>query len=165
MKTYLLPFFIFLNAAVFSQWEIINFPTDGELFMVHFADENTGWVIEENHIYKTTDGGISWAKQDSIYGTFKGSAALAVLNSSTLLYSDYSYRGIRRTSDGGNTWHTADTSSLYYGDIKFINDNTGFSAGGYSGVDSIGIIKRTTDSGETWETIASIITGDNKWND
>jgi len=147
--------FIFLTHSVYSygQWNQITFPSNEDLLMVRFVSENTGWVVGENFVYKTTDGGNNWETQDSVFGWW--CEALYAIDSLTAIYAD-SPRGIRRTSDGGNTWYTVDSEDYYYFDFKFINDQLGFAACGSGSLIDSGIVRRTIDGGETWATIASV---------
>ena len=159
MKSYkvsiLLSLYIILIFSVYSygQWNQITFPSNEDLFMVRFVSENTGWVVGENFVYKTTDGGNNWETQDSVMGSW--CEALCAIDSLTVVYAD-SPRGIRRTSDGGTTWYTVDSEDYYYYDFKFVNNLLGFAAcGSVSSIDS-GIVRRTIDGGETWTSIASV---------
>ena len=111
--------FIFLIHSVYSygQWNQITFPSNEDLLMVRFVSENTGWVVGENFVYKTTDGGNNWETQDTLFSSW--CEALYANDSLTVVYAD-SPRGIRRTSDGGTTWYTTDSEDYYYFDFKFI---------------------------------------------
>lgn len=153
--TILSPLYIILIFSVYSygQWNQITSPSNENLLMVRFVSESTGWVVGENFVYKTTDGGNNWETQDSVLGSWCES--LYAIDSLTVVYAD-DPRGIRRTSDGGATWYTTDTKDFYYFDFKFINNLIGFAAcGSVSAIDS-GIVRRTIDGGETWASIASV---------
>ena len=151
----ILSLFILFPKFGISQWNKMPFPSSEELHMVRFASENIGWVIGANYIYKTIDGGNSWVAQDTIFGDF-GSEALYAIDTTTVIYSDFGNRGIRRTTNGGNTWYTADSSKYYYWDFKFVNDKLGFAAAGLIDNMDSAIVRKTTDGGETWTTTASI---------
>jgi len=157
--SFLSSLFIILMHSVYSygQWNQIAFPSSEDLLMVRFVSENTGWVVGENFVYKTTDGGNNWETQDPVLGSW--CEALCAIDSLTVVYADYTFSaglGIRRTSDGGTSWYTVDSEDYYYYDLKFINDSLGFAAcGSGSSIDSA-IVRRTIDGGETWTTIASV---------
>jgi photosystem II stability/assembly factor-like uncharacterized protein len=105
-----------------SQWVKVPSPASDTTFhMVRFISEDIGWVVGENYIYKTTDGGTSWINQDTLFVGY--CKALYAIDSTTVVYSDFSGRGIRRTTDGGDTWYTADSSEYIYYDLKFVNDS------------------------------------------
>ena len=148
--------FIGLLASSFSwgQWNQATFPSSEDLHMVRFVSETTGWVVGENFVYKTTDGGANWETQDPVLGS--GCEALYAIDSLTAIYADYTGYGIRRTTDGGTNWYYADTTDYFYYDFKFVNELLGFAAcGTVSSIDS-GIVRRTIDGGQTWNTIASV---------
>lgn len=147
--------YIILIFSVYSygQWNQITSPSNENLLMVRFVSENTGWMVGENFVYKTTDGGNNWETQDSVIGSW--CEALYAIDSLTVVYAD-DPRGIRRTSDGGTNWYTVDSEDYYYFDFKFVNNLLGFAAcGSVSSIDS-GIVRRTIDGGETWTSIASV---------
>ena len=149
---------ILIQINLTAQWDQLTFPTSEDLFMVRFVSETSGWVVGENFVYKTTDGGINWETQDSISGG--GCEALYAINALTAIYSDYGSGGIRRTTDGGITWYTADDLDCNYFDFKFLNQNLGFACGSTNSYDSL-VVRRTTDGGENWNTITSIFAAGN----
>ena len=148
------PLFVLIQINLFAQWNQISIPTTEDLFMVRFVSETTGWVVGKNFVYRTTDGGSNWQTQDAVMGG--GSEALIALDTSTAMYADYSWRGIRGTADGGSTWYTIDTAKYTYWDFKFVNRSLGFAACGSTTSNDSGIVRRTTDGGMNWNTIASI---------
>ncbi len=78
-----------------------------------FLDENTGFVVsDDNLIFKTTDGGVSWTivhndgtegVQLKAIGFWDDNNGLAVGNSGTML----------KTTDGGNNWTSIEAPSSY----------------------------------------------------
>jgi len=150
-KYCLVSIFIWINNS--AQWQQISIPTTEDLFMVRFVSETTGWVVGKNFVYKTTNGGSNWQTQDTVMGG--GSEALIAIDSFTVLYADYSWRGIRGTTDGGSTWYSIDSAKYTYWDFKFVNRTLGFAACATVSFDS-GIVRRTTDGGIHWKTISSL---------
>jgi photosystem II stability/assembly factor-like uncharacterized protein len=140
-------FVLILSPSLKSQWLQQNFPTNEWLVKVRFLDEMVGWVQGLHHIYKTTDGGLTWVLQDttSAFGN-----NLYILNDQTVFYSQWP-GGIRRTTDGGLNWTTVDSLPYWYGDFEFLNDQIGFAIGDTS---NINLIRMTTDGGENWTTIS-----------
>ena len=139
------------SVTAFGQWLEQPFSSSEPLYKVTFADSANGWILGEDHIFKTSDGGITWTPQDSSVGN---GSALAVINTDTVLYSKVANtppfsRLTRRTSDGGVTWQTVDTT-YYYADLQFIDNQTGFGGGSsFTGA----ALRKTTDGGATWSTI------------
>jgi len=148
---------IFLSAANWlnAQWLQQPFPSTEDLYKVRFVNSNAGWVLGENAIYKTVDGGKTWAKQDA--STKFGNLLLA-LNENVVFYSgafsmpSQATTGLRRTTDGGLTWQTVDSSYFYYFDMALVNDRIGYVSA--SNTDFIPAILKTTTGGKTWKTIA-----------
>lgn len=162
LKIFLICFIIFLiyPFSTYGQWIQQPFPSSEALTKVKFADSNTGWILGENYIYKTSDGGNLWIPQDSTGGE---GTALTVLNANTVFYSfvtipDSIYelhpRGLKRTTNGGITWQIVDTISFLWNDIQFINDQVGY-GGGRSLPVSHPMLRKTTDGGSTWFTVWS----------
>jgi len=145
--------FLFFHVNLHSQWLEQNY-LNTELWRVSFVNDTTGWILGNNYIYKTTDGGDSWVPQDTSNGL---GYALCALNDAVVIYANWSFYddyspGIRRTTDGGLTWHTTDSSSYYYTDFEFVNDSVGYAAANNSNYN--GAIRKTVDFGKTWHTIA-----------
>jgi len=117
------------------------------------TDENTAFVttrwehedVKHGYIFKTTDGGATWAKSSgdiyngftSVYTTLefspnKQSAVLA---------------GVKKlwiSNDGGDTWNEQEAASFgSINDVEFLNDTTIFLACQYG-------TYKSTDTGETW---------------
>ena len=148
---------LILTTFCFGQWMEQPFSASESLFKVRFADSTNGWILGENHIFKTTDAGNSWFPQDSSVGDF--GTALTVLNTETAFYSCYTnsapYFGlIRKTTDSGLTWQTVDSLSFACFDIQFLNDQVGY-AGGGTLPDYNPMLRKTTDGGSTWSTVWS----------
>ena len=78
--------FVFFFISVNAQWTKKSFPTNEYLNIVRFATPETGWIVSDNHIYKTTNGGNDWNIIDTVYSIWKG---FQVIDDSTLLVGDY----------------------------------------------------------------------------
>ncbi|HET7002640.1 MAG TPA: YCF48-related protein [Puia sp.] len=114
-----------------------------------FADANTGFIGQSGSmIFKSTDGGQTWIKKDSVNFTPSNILSFQFLNTDT----GFAFRessSLLRTYDGGNTWSEFNTASNVPV-FQFINIKTGFIAGGD------GVILRTDDSGSTWNSITPV---------
>lgn len=85
---------LFSQGKAIAQWARQPFPTSEYLSKVRFVDPDTGWVLS-SHIYRTTDGGLTWTAQDSSNGV---RSAFAALSPSVAFYTNaYNGTGIRRT--------------------------------------------------------------------
>lgn len=144
-------------ALLRAQWLQQPFPTTEILYKVQFANSNIGWILGENGIYKTADGGKTWMQQNA--STRFGNLLLA-LNENVVFYSGSFYSstanattGLRRTGDGGMTWHTVDSSYFRYFDADFVTDQVGYVSA--SDINFHPAILKTTDGGQTWKTVAN----------
>ncbi len=145
MKKLTLLLIILVSSNLFSQsgWQVVYGGDSYGLYYnsVHFANDQTGYLMGNRFYKKTTDGGNSWVRTDSV-----GNSIYHFLNSETGWVYDYS--GLYYTSSGGNNWinlnSTLNTNSLFFLDI-----NTGFSCG------NNGSINKTTNRGINWVTMSS----------
>ncbi len=138
---------------LFSQWLTQSFPSSEYLWKVRFADVNTGWILGQQFIYRTTNSGSSWTPQDTSMGA---GFALYALDDNTVFYTNFTgvppySRGIRRTTNGGVSWETVDTTVFYCTHIEFHDPMVGLAVGG-TPVSYHPIVRKTTDGGSTWQT-------------
>ena len=147
---------ILFQETLFAQWIQQQFPSSEYLWKVRFINPTTGWILGQDYLYRTTDGGSSWTAQDA-----SGAAGSALLpaSSQTILYANFSgtaTTGIRRSTDGGKTWHSADTALYYYTRFVFIDSLTGIAVGARvsnGGATFHPAVRRSTDAGATWSTV------------
>ena len=120
--------------------------TTGFLRDGFFLDATTGWVVG-THIWKTTDGGVTFVKQ---FHNTSGS----VLNG--VSFSDAQngwavgwYNTVLRTTNGGQTWTPQTTSAppqtVWFG-VSAVGPLTGWLAGTNEKV------VRTLDGGQSWQS-------------
>ncbi len=85
-----------------QSWTTVHTAPDGVLAGLHFMNPDTGYVVGEGNIYRTTDGGATWEAQsvgtDIIWNNVYciDEQTVAVCGTSGKIYQTY---------DGGNTWH------------------------------------------------------------
>ena len=112
---------------------------------VFFINQDTGWVAKETYniyddaIFKTTDGGITWAGKSN-------------KSSSSVFFSDINNGwavgpggNILKSTDGGEAWLTktsGTTNDLNY--VRFFDSNLGMCVG------NAGTVLLSTDGGENW---------------
>jgi len=138
-----------------------NINNEGFIDM-YFADSLTGWKstgLPDSSMKKTTDGGITWVKQQLPYGgQISNSAIIRFENinrdtiwgvGSYLLYPNSQSRGILfRTTNGGENWlfQVPDTNIhiSIYSFINFVNKRNGWA---YLDSPPLGI--HTTTGGDT----------------
>jgi len=94
---------------------------------IHFVDDNIGFMIAQEFLYKTTDGGINWTlnyqAETAIYN-------LDFLDSQKGLLVGFNGT-ILRTSNAGENWtreYLEDTHSVF--DVDYTSGEVAYGAGG-----------------------------------
>ncbi|MGB4846314.1 MAG: hypothetical protein WBP41_00250 [Saprospiraceae bacterium] len=98
-----------------------------------FLDSKTGFVSDDDNLYKTVDGGMLWTIISEYHpGMFYFFSALDGISIQTVAsYFDYDVtencNAFLTTSDGGLTWIEGPASiNFYLKDFNFINDKIGY---------------------------------------
>jgi photosystem II stability/assembly factor-like uncharacterized protein len=116
------------------------------LFGTCFGNDNEGWMVGElGRIFRTTDGGKTWERQDA--GTKRPFLAISCLDGKTAWIAGK--EGIvYGTTDGGTTWKQASTgSNRHVFALQFVTRERGHAAGDF------GAMVHTEDAGQTWTTM------------
>ncbi|MFP4548293.1 MAG: YCF48-related protein [Fidelibacterota bacterium] len=144
---------VLIAGTAFAKWEQLDFPVEEALWHIRFANPDIGWVVSENHLYKTEDGGQTWNEQlESL-----GRGVLHVKDENTLLLTNFDYGaddesdGILMSKDGGQSWQVVLQDDIFIHEFDFVSDQVGYAGGGDP--DFNPLIKKTTDGGETWTTV------------
>jgi photosystem II stability/assembly factor-like uncharacterized protein len=134
-----------LFAQTSGTWQLQSpLPTGQVLHGVDLVSPSEGWAVgEAGLILHTTDGGITWAAQNS--------ATNQQLNAVRFLDPQHGWAVggvLLYTTNGGQTWvagtRTGNLGTMY--SVDFVNTNNGWAVGTQGGV------LRTTDGGHTWQT-------------
>ncbi len=88
-------------------WDDLNLPLVSNYNDVFFINKDTGWVICENQLSQTTDGGLSWTLLSSI--SYAVQIYFTCADTGWLL----GYNEISKTTDGGTTWSNFSIPSCY----------------------------------------------------
>lgn len=113
----------------------------GSLTTVYFTEEDTGFIgTEGGMILKTTDGGNTWNETqisewqavNSIHfiSTNIGFATGGIETIATASGGGLSFF-VAKTTDGGESWVSYDTTGIPLNSIHFLNDSIGFVSGLY----------------------------------
>ena len=162
-----------LNLDVFSKstdggqtWTLGAFNAGTGLSQLFAIDENTCWAVfntgATQGIYKTTNGGTTWTKQGTAYGSASFADAMCFFdNNNGVAVGDPSgipvYFEIYTTSDGGASWTRVATSNIptpisgeygITGDISYSGHFVWFGT-------NKGRIYRSSDKGMTWSVSAT----------
>ena len=123
-------------------------------YSASFPDTLNGWVVgNDQAVYRTRDGGLSWERQpiDAPYHSFWGVCATDeargwICGTGGSIYS---------TIDGGGTWSRQTSQArVTLNEICFLDSLTGWVVG------DGGLIMRTADGGATWTEVESGTTSD-----
>ena len=110
-----------------------------------FLDDQRGWVLRQDGIYRTTDAGNAWDLIKYLTGAY---GSVQFLDNDNGYFSNYGE--ISKTTDGGINWTPVFESPLQdYADIAFINVNEGYFS-------LANRLYKTTDAGSTWNVVAAL---------
>ena len=142
-----------------QNWQSINSPTSKNIRSCSFIDKDLGWIITQDSIFKTTDGGNTWTNQTypptpAFNSRHFNSIHFINQNVGVIGCGNYLYTGVDQsqvssilwTNDGGNTWeykHLGGQNS-YIIDAKLASPTVAYAVAQY------GKLKKTTDGGNTW---------------
>jgi photosystem II stability/assembly factor-like uncharacterized protein len=147
--------FTFEKQATTPGWYPQNSGTSEVLSSVDFVDTETGWVVGQNTVLHTSDGGDNWYEQ--VTPTYYNYTAVDFLDSQ-VGWVVGGFGTILHSTDGGQSWTVQDsgytTGAYSWSDVQFLDANNGWVVGGYNG--SFGetgrIILHTSDGGAHWQT-------------
>jgi photosystem II stability/assembly factor-like uncharacterized protein len=127
-----------------QNWTFVDLGTTTDFRSVCFPSSQTGFIGGVAGLYKSNDGGLTWAK---IYASMPF-GHLCFLD--TLKGFMVSGNALYQTLNGGFSWSavTLPGNSEYYFDINFYDQDTGFMVGTQSYLS--GGIMKTTDGGQHW---------------
>ncbi|MGD8779501.1 MAG: YCF48-related protein [Ignavibacteria bacterium] len=139
---------------------------------LYFVNDTVGFALagkyKYNYLYKTTDGGLTWAIKDSIADGVSSSrwADIKFYGENKGVVAGNKTGTLRYTADGGETWVPGDSSvfSAYQGSgagaVSWADENTVIYIGSGMSYSFITIpIYKSTDGGVTWESKSSSIEG------
>lgn len=136
-------------------WVSVLHDTLFTLWSISFINDNTGFAVGglygqgPNKLIKTTDAGASW--QGTTLGN--GYANFITFKDPNTGYITANGGDIFRTTNAGANWNLLNNLAEYQlFSAAFIDNNTGFAAGG-NFTDTTGNIYRTTDGGATWAIV------------
>jgi photosystem II stability/assembly factor-like uncharacterized protein len=131
MKRFLFLLFSLCFISAYGQWTQV-FPTPYRYVDVDFFDENTGFIVSLEEVYKSSDGGESW-EAVVIPGSKEYYSDIVVIDKDIIWNVSGGYvkspgNGVVcKSEDGGNTWEVRlfDVALDFY-ELYFYNENTGF---------------------------------------
>jgi photosystem II stability/assembly factor-like uncharacterized protein len=129
-------------------WDVRMSIDTVNLTKVKFFDSQNG-LASGSHLYKTNDGGLTWADQNLPNDLFFD---LEIVNDSTCYLSGYPL-AILKSTDQGSSWDTLvnQNTNENFGLLSFVNDTLGYCTS-YGGGLTTQVLK-TTDGGYSWATL------------
>lgn len=131
-----------------TDWTASDVAPGETLLGVDFVNADTGWVWGDSSLFKTIDGGATWARQDpnrQRYADFQ-------FRNGTFGFSK-SYQGpLQATVDGGKTWRVRldlPMGKPFYS-FSFTTPAVGFAVAVEDTSLAQVYLKKTVDSGVTW---------------
>jgi photosystem II stability/assembly factor-like uncharacterized protein len=141
---------ILISSYSGANWQVTQLPIVANFYGLDYTDSLTfyvagGDVNNNGQIYKTMDGGQSWALVfDSPTVTIRG---IDFVNDSTG-FAVAKTGKIIKTTDAGQTWSNLTTGTVNnFTCVQFLNSDTG-----YAGGDNFGLY-RTDNGGNTWSQV------------
>ena len=146
-------------------WVSYNINSDYQLSLVRFANEKYGFAGGFKfdgdllpHLFRTTDGGISWTISFQVFGTSGVLRSINFINESTGFFgvTYYGVGHVYKTTNSGNNWTLLNTNlSTGYSasDIHFVNTSTGYVSSykvNNQNDPIVNIIIKSTDAGNSW---------------
>jgi photosystem II stability/assembly factor-like uncharacterized protein len=126
---------------------------------VFFTDINTGWIVGNGgQIYKTTNSGANWLKQDSTTSAtltrvlFPGSQHGVVLGRDDQTYQLF----LLSTNDGGTTWTRSNLATLSSTDYSITVTDMGFVTDQRGWVSLGKCVLGTVNGGTSWAVTGCI---------
>jgi len=126
-----------------DEWTLVHpYPTLADFQDAHFTSEQEGWVIGNNIVMFTNDGGDTWETQLSTVGEVLRRIVFIDENEGWVL----GYKNIYHTINAGDTWELETLPEVIgsFNDVFFINNDIGWIVGSFN------IVLKTIDGGETW---------------
>jgi photosystem II stability/assembly factor-like uncharacterized protein len=144
---------LFRTNTLGLSWSPVPLPAQPQIWDIHFVDASVGFCVgSDGAIFKTTDGGETWALKPS--GTEQNLARIQFPTPQVGYITPKGYSwAILKTTDGGETWNTlpiqpieglSNLDALYFTDA-----NTGYLGGWY-----LSAFMKTENGGQTWSDMS-----------
>ena len=161
VNAYPFPFPCCYDGVVFKttdaglNWNV-NYRVGGEeLHELYFKDENNGIVLGVSALVYTTNGSLTWYRDDVFYNyvrRFTASSMTNPFNDTIYVSGERSDTGvIIKTNNRGDSWFLSFQLQFKskFRNINFVDNNVGYAVG------DTGLIVKTTNGGENWIVLNS----------
>ena len=167
--------YIMLTTDGGEDWEEVSFDTlmpSGFTFKyfdgIYFVNDQVGFALagkyKYNYLFKTTDGGLTWAVKDSLTdGTSQRWNDIKFANDTLGIIAGEDAGSVRYTIDAGETWTVADSaisSAFSDGLVFWLSENEVIYLGqGNEFFLAPMTYFKSTDGGKTWENDTASVKG------
>ncbi len=144
-------------------WEASNSPSTKDIIVIHFLNEDIGFIASAKIIYKTSDGGKTWTEVFQISDKYLAESNFSFRKIqfvsdkvgwiSGSLFGILDHVGqIFSTTDGGDNWNLQKNGGDLLKEFDFIDELNGWTIEGSVDYQNSVIVK-TNDAGKTWKEI------------
>lgn len=130
-----------------QQWNLYGKGDKHQLKVIEFPDKNTGYILGDSVLYRTSDAGVTWMPENHPVGSIQDAS---FANSARCLI--LAYYGAWLSVDACKNWHQVEVPlpKSVFG-CAFADDQTAFITGvDYSHFWYDPVMLKSTDGGETW---------------
>lgn len=137
-----------------NSWNLYGFNYE-DARQIEFINSQIGYVIMDDKIFKTSDGGNTWIDTE-LPITYRDPSNFDFVNENVGYVTNYK-SDVYKTIDGAQNWDLItgsggiNNSSEGTYDIKFISENVGFVSGGFNQPRTF----KTTNGGQSWEILGN----------
>lgn len=125
-----------------SGWKKIQLPTSKTVIDIFFINNNTGFAIAGDAIFRSTDGGNVWKK---VYDAANPLSNIGMGNSTNAIFTSTSKIFI--TTDGGASFDSIQLADPNIQDAFFVSESVAYVAGQNTW--------KTVNSGDSWTKLSS----------
>lgn len=149
---------LFFSISAYTQWEDKSISADNSVIAVDFINEEKGFVVARNSIYKTDNGGDAWdlvhIDKDLVFYE-----DIFVIDTEQIIAVGFCFEDnesiITKSIDGGATWTNIENSfRSRITSVFFSSSNIGYCA------NTDATVFKTVDSGNNW---VELNTGTDYW--
>lgn len=139
-----------------NSWDVYGFNYE-DARQIEFINSQIGYVLIDDKIFKTSDGGNNWVDTE-LPITYMDPSRFDFVNENVGYATNYK-SDVYKTTDGGQNWNSItgvggiNNSNEGTYDVKFINENVGFVSGGGG---SYPKTFKTINGGQTWEILQNL---------
>lgn len=118
--------------------------TGAGLAAVQFVSATTGWVVGDDRVLATTDGGGHWSRQRTVHGAGYSSVDAIDINHAWVV----GRHQLIRTTNGGASWRRLPEPCPVISSVHFVSPSHGFAVAG-------GKLLATSDAGRRWHAMSA----------